>query len=401
MHCESCHGPGEAHIRGGGAVQKIRNPGRLNALEMNNYCGACHRKAPDVGEENDWGNAWNARFQPAYLNKAACFRKSGGALRCTSCHDPHGRADATPPADSKRCADCHPKVTHRVATGSRTCVSCHMPQVRIAEGLEFTNHWIGIYSASSRLMPISRPQAKPDRLQLTPTAEASDPSPADPSSLLPVFEDLLSRRERELDPKDAKIGRAASDLGGFLLVLGRPAEAEVYLRKALALGEAGNDPGRWADAELLTTILLPQGRVREAHPLLDMCAKGPVPAIAAKCSSSLGAFDDERAKIHYQEALRQQETAYGKEDPKVASVLNNLALALRRENDNSSAEPLFRRALAIQQKTLGNAHAATAVTMNNLGSLLQSTGRVVEAERLERLALQAFEASQTECGASR
>lgn len=81
VRCESCHGPGEAHIRAGGSAQTIRNPGRLNAVEMNAYCGACHRKAPDVGEENDWGNPWNTRFQPAYVNKSSCFRKSGGGLR--------------------------------------------------------------------------------------------------------------------------------------------------------------------------------------------------------------------------------------------------------------------------------------------------------------------------------
>jgi tetratricopeptide (TPR) repeat protein len=40
---------------------------------------------------------------------------------------------------------------------------------------------------------------------------------------------------------------------------------------------------------------------------------------------------------------------------------------------------------------LGPNHAATASTLNNLGSLLQSTGQLAEAERLERRALRIFE----------
>ena len=42
-------------------------------------------------------------------------------------------------------------------------------------------------------------------------------------------------------------------------------------------------------------------------------------------------------------ALQSEEAASGKEHPRVAVLLNNLALALREMHNNRSAEPLFRR----------------------------------------------------------
>ena len=390
VHCESCHGPGEAHVRAAGAGP-IRNPGRLNTLEMNDYCGACHRKAPEIGEENDWDNAWNTRHQPAYLNKAACFQKSAGALRCVTCHDPHTPLSTVAADYDKRCQQCHAKVGHRTVTASRACVDCHMPQVRIVPGLEFTNHWIGIYSATSRLAPVSRSQTRPVRLQLPPTAEGASPPPADPSSLIPVFEDMLARREKELSPADRRIARGAADLGGFFQALGRPAAAEAPLRKALSLDRANADPQAHADAELLASNLMALRKPEEAVPLFDSCARGSLPDVAAKCLANLGALDEARSKNYYQEAIRKREEASGKDDPKVAGLLNDLGLAFSREKDYKSAEPLFRRALAIQQKAFGPGHPTAAATMNNLGSLLQSAGRPLEAERYERVALQTLE----------
>jgi Tfp pilus assembly protein PilF len=228
-------------------------------------------------------------------------------------------------------------------------------------------------------------------LQLAPTPEAAQPAPADPSSLLPVFENMLARRESDAGSRDPKVARGAADLGAFLQVLGKHAAAEAPLRKALAIDQANAGDNAFASAESLAANLMALGKHREALPLFQTCAQGSVPDVAARCLASLAALDPPRAKTYYAEAIRSQEAAAGPGDPKLAILLNDLALAYRREEDNKSAEPLFRRALAIQQKALGATHPAAAATMNNLGSLLQSSGRIVEAERYLRLAMAALE----------
>src|SRR5262249_30184489 len=44
VRCESCHGPGAAHVKAGGGRGTIRNPAQLSAAQLNVFCGSCHRK---------------------------------------------------------------------------------------------------------------------------------------------------------------------------------------------------------------------------------------------------------------------------------------------------------------------------------------------------------------------
>jgi tetratricopeptide (TPR) repeat protein len=391
VHCESCHGPGGAHVSSGGAPQTIQNPKRLGAVELNLFCGTCHRKPPEAGEESDWSNAWNTRHEPDYLSHAACFRKSNGALSCTTCHSPHARLNHSATEYDKRCSTCHQMVRHRSAVASRSCVGCHMPQVTVTTQLRFTNHWIGIYEKGAELVPKRRTARGLLPLRLILPASSGFPSPADPASLKPLFERALADRERELGEKHTKVARSASDLGLFLRNLGDPAAAEAPLRKALEIDKASADPQQWADCENLALTLGAQGKRQEAFDLFRSAAQGQDPAVAARSLAALAALDSTNAEAYYRLALQNEEKASGRDHPRVAILLNDLGLALRQREDNKSAEPLFRRALAIQEKALGPNHAATAATLNNLGSLLQSTGQLAEAERSERRALRIFE----------
>jgi tetratricopeptide (TPR) repeat protein len=49
----------------------------------------------------------------------------------------------------------------------------------------------------------------------------------------------------------------------------------------------------------------------------------------------------------------------------------------------AEAEPLYKRALAISEKALGADHPAVADVLENYASLLRTTGRDSEAEKLE------------------
>ena len=67
----------------------------------------------------------------------------------------------------------------------------------------------------------------------------------------------------------------------------------------------------------------------------------------------------------------------------MATYLNNLATLLRDTGRYEDAEPLYRRALSIDEKSLGSNHPSVATDLHNLGILLHDTGR--ENEGIELL----------------
>jgi tetratricopeptide (TPR) repeat protein len=86
-------------------------------------------------------------------------------------------------------------------------------------------------------------------------------------------------------------------------------------------------------------------------------------------------------------ALAIDEKSYGPEHPKVARDLNNLAQLLQDTNRLAEAEPMMRRALAINEKTFGSEHPEVAIDLSNLAQLLKATNRLAEAEPLMQRAL--------------
>ncbi|MHB9134392.1 MAG: FxSxx-COOH system tetratricopeptide repeat protein [Armatimonadota bacterium] len=101
---------------------------------------------------------------------------------------------------------------------------------------------------------------------------------------------------------------------------------------------------------------------------------------------------DYRAHFHAAEPLMRRalaidEQAFGPDHHKVAIRLNNLAQLLKATNRLTEAEPLMRRALAIDEQTFEPDHPEVATDLGNLANLLQDTNRLVEAEPLMRRAL--------------
>jgi len=62
--------------------------------------------------------------------------------------------------------------------------------------------------------------------------------------------------------------------------------------------------------------------------------------------------------------------------------MNNLGVLYQAKALLSEAEPLMRRALAIDEASLGAEHPNVAIDHNNLAALLQDTNRLTEAEPL-------------------
>ncbi len=210
-------------------------------------------------------------------------------------------------------------------------------------------------------------------------APAPQPNPA---ALIPLYRRALAEREKQFGPDHPKTARAASDLGLFLRNQGDRAAAEPYLRRALAIDEKALGPGdvtTGEDLENLASVLPPA----EALPLYRRAAENPDAALAARSATKLASYEEARG--NREAAVRWYRRALAKEE--TASRLNALALLL----EPPDAEPLLRRALAMQEKTLGVSHPETAATQNNLANVLLATGRLAQAEPLARRALATLE----------
>jgi hypothetical protein len=82
----------------------------------------------------------------------------------------------------------------------------------------------------------------------------------------------------------------------------------------------------------------------------------------------------------------------------VSRDLNNLAGLLYATNQLDEAEPLFRRALDICERTYGSDHPSVATRLNNLATLLCGTTRLEEGEPLYRRAVQILVQFQRKTG---
>ena len=100
----------------------------------------------------------------------------------------------------------------------------------------------------------------------------------------------------------------------------------------------------------------------------------------------MGAYD--RAEPLYRQALEIKKKALGEGHPDYATSLNNLAGLYHAMGAYDRAEPLFRQALEIRKKALGEGHPDYATSLNNLAALYRAMGAYDRAEPLFRQALE-------------
>jgi nephrocystin-3 len=93
------------------------------------------------------------------------------------------------------------------------------------------------------------------------------------------------------------------------------------------------------------------------------------------------------AETAFRRAIAIEEQSLGQEHPDTLIGLNNLARLLENKGDYQAAEPLFRRAMTLSEQTLGPEHPHIITFINNLAGLLTKKGDYLTAEPLFRRAM--------------
>jgi len=89
----------------------------------------------------------------------------------------------------------------------------------------------------------------------------------------------------------------------------------------------------------------------------------------------------------FQRALKINENALGEHPLDTTLILSNLALMYSQQGLYSKAEPLYLRALAIRVKVLGVEHPKSSISLNNLAGLYNNQGLYNKAQPLAKRAL--------------
>jgi tetratricopeptide (TPR) repeat protein len=117
-----------------------------------------------------------------------------------------------------------------------------------------------------------------------------------------------------------------------------------------------------------------------------------IPCLTIRLLNRLAILFNTQARLTEAEPLMRRALAideqfYGARHPRVATHLNNLAQLLQDTNRLAEAEPLMRRALAIFEHSYGAEHPRVANGLNNVALMLKDTNHLAEAEPLMRRAL--------------
>jgi CHAT domain-containing protein/tetratricopeptide (TPR) repeat protein len=213
---------------------------------------------------------------------------------------------------------------------------------------------------------------------------------------------VLELMEKRYGPDHQYLASILNDVAVDLAYLGRYEEADPMYRRALAIQEQTHGP------EHPTVALYLQNLASNLHQLdkHEEALSNDWRALAIKekhfgveSAELVHTLNDIAAPLHFnlnrlreaepilKRVLAIQEKLNGREHPKVASALNNLAFLYTDLNQWEIAEQLLRRALFMQQKLLAPQHADIALTLNNLSVLYAKMGSFSEAEPLIRQAL--------------
>jgi tetratricopeptide (TPR) repeat protein len=165
--CEKCHGPGGNHLLAVAAKfpdLSIARPTMASGSAVVKLCAQCHSPR---GKTVSFDDPDSVRFQGLTLTWSRCFTKSGEALDCITCHDPHQNLNTSIEHYESKCLSCHSGGDHRGAASEKRrrktlaetavplkcpvsptagCIGCHMPAVKdVVPHSTFTDHFIRVH----------------------------------------------------------------------------------------------------------------------------------------------------------------------------------------------------------------------------------------------------------------
>jgi predicted CXXCH cytochrome family protein len=296
--CERCHGPGAAHVKGGAIV----NPAKLDATRRDAVCMQCHLEGKAAIERpgrhvydfqpgqqlsdyiryfvfaDQQGPGLGAVSQFEALAQSLCKKKSGDAMSCTSCHDPHNEPSPAERASyyRQKCLACHGAkfgTTHRADRPD--CTACHMPSSLSADvaHTEVTDHRIlRRPPISPQLLRDGAAQPALPRLVRFPDSEKAD---ADLRDLALAWESLVNSGMTAAVPETERLLRSAIEQSpndpALLSALGYSEQAKGHVDRARELYEKALaiDPTLIDAATNLGAIEANRGHVREAIKLWE------------------------------------------------------------------------------------------------------------------------------------
>ena len=244
--CESCHGPGSLHVKERMETlakttdidTSIVNPKYLANQRADETCMYCHELAeariPMPGKSfQDYRPGvpllrteaifksklllgWNLEEWSDEMVTSKCYLASKGAMRCSTCHDPHftPSAEEAPTFYRSKCLTCHQSQSCTLPLAQRqhtepadNCIACHMAKhvapklVKI--GGEGTSHRI-LRTEDEPVPPMSTPQTSVDPktgLILIDSDSANPQTKLPNIVLLQGLQSVLAHEERRDDLK--------------------------------------------------------------------------------------------------------------------------------------------------------------------------------------------------------
>jgi Cytochrome c554 and c-prime len=258
VSCERCHGPGAAHasqmsvnpaVANSAIVSSaivdsgIVNPAKLIPARRDEVCMQCHLEGKVAieraghhvyeyrpgdtlsdyiryfvlaGSQNS--SSIGAVSQVEALAQSQCKKRSGDAMSCTSCHDPH----RSPSAGERvlhyrsKCVACHGAAfANKHHTDHPDCVACHMPASPSAD--------------------VAHTQVTDHRIPRRPQLLQDAASPSTSSVLLLVS--FLGSDKLDSDARDFALAWASLAEGGMT-----EAEPEARDRLSKAIKQSPDDP---------------------------------------------------------------------------------------------------------------------------------------------------------------